>query len=167
MAEKRDPFKKPKFVDAIKHVIKHETEKYVVFPKAGGETKYGITKKAYPELDIKNLTQEKALEIYEKDYWDKIKGEALPRKTSKVVMDSAVLSGQPTAVKMLQQIVGVRPDGNMGEKTLQATLNYAAEHGDDALAKRINAQRKQRLRSLAKARKFGRGWIKRVEDLED
>ncbi len=30
----------------------------------GGETKYGISKRAYPELDIANLTLEQAKGIY-------------------------------------------------------------------------------------------------------
>lgn len=35
----------------------------------GGETKYGISKKAYPSLDIKNLSLEDALALYYRDYW--------------------------------------------------------------------------------------------------
>ena len=35
----------------------------------GGETKYGISKRAYPKVDIKNLTLDKAYEIYYRDYW--------------------------------------------------------------------------------------------------
>jgi len=35
----------------------------------GGETNWGISKRAYPNLDIKNLTKEQAIVIYESDYW--------------------------------------------------------------------------------------------------
>lgn len=35
----------------------------------GGETKYGISKKAYPSVDIQNLTLDQAKGIYAKDYW--------------------------------------------------------------------------------------------------
>lgn len=35
----------------------------------GGETKYGISKKSYPLLDIKNLTLDKAKEIYKNDFY--------------------------------------------------------------------------------------------------
>jgi lysozyme family protein len=38
---------------------------------SGGETNGGISKRTYPNLDIKNLTKEKIFEIYKKDYWDK------------------------------------------------------------------------------------------------
>ena len=38
---------------------------YVNDPRdSGGETKYGIAKKFYPNLDIKNLTVEQAKAIY-------------------------------------------------------------------------------------------------------
>ncbi len=37
----------------------------------GGETKYGISKRAYPNEDIKNLTLDRAYELYKRDYWDK------------------------------------------------------------------------------------------------
>lgn len=44
---------------------------YVNDPKdPGGETKYGISKRAYPDLDIKLLTLEEAKKIYQRDYWD-------------------------------------------------------------------------------------------------
>lgn len=46
---------------------------YVNNPKdPGGETKYGISKKAYPNLDIKRLSLEEAKEIYRRDYWEKL-----------------------------------------------------------------------------------------------
>ncbi len=35
----------------------------------GGETNMGISKRQYPNLDIKNLTQEQAIEIYKEGYW--------------------------------------------------------------------------------------------------
>lgn len=38
----------------------------------GGETKYGISKRKYPDVDIKNLSIDDAVEIYRRDYWGKI-----------------------------------------------------------------------------------------------
>ena len=35
----------------------------------GGETKFGISKRAYPQLDIKSLTLDQAKAIYRRDYW--------------------------------------------------------------------------------------------------
>jgi len=52
------------FEVALNFVLKWEGG-YVNDPRdSGGETKFGISKKAYPNLDIKNLTQQQAGEIY-------------------------------------------------------------------------------------------------------
>ena len=48
------------FDQVIDRVLAHEGG-YVNDPDdPGGETKYGISKKAYPKIDIKNLTKEEA-----------------------------------------------------------------------------------------------------------
>lgn len=36
----------------------------------GGTTKWGISQRAYPHLDIENLTEEQAKEIAIKEYWE-------------------------------------------------------------------------------------------------
>ena len=36
----------------------------------GGETKYGISKRQYPDLDIAALTEAEAIAILERDYWN-------------------------------------------------------------------------------------------------
>ena len=60
-----------KFDDIIEVVLEHEGG-YVHDPKdLGGETNFGIAKRFYPDVDIKNLTKEQAKQIYKKDYWDK------------------------------------------------------------------------------------------------
>ena len=57
------------FNKIIEKVLEHEGG-YVNDPKdLGGETKYGITKRFYPDVDIKNLTKEQAKTIYHTDYW--------------------------------------------------------------------------------------------------
>ncbi|KWT77357.1 glycosyl hydrolase 108 family protein [Candidatus Magnetominusculus xianensis] len=43
----------------------------------GGETKYGISKRAYPSLDIKSLTIEDAKRLYRRDYWGRASCDAL------------------------------------------------------------------------------------------
>lgn len=56
---------------SFQHVLKYEVG-YVNDPDdPGGETKYGITKRTYPHLNIKDLTVEKAAKIYKEDWWDK------------------------------------------------------------------------------------------------
>ena len=72
---------------------------YVNDPKdPGGETKLGISKRAYPTLDIKNLTVEQAREIYARDYWAKAGCDKLEWPMCLVVLDSAVNMGVKRAL---------------------------------------------------------------------
>lgn len=60
-----------KFEKAFGYMI--ENEGGYVFDKndPGDETKFGISKKSYPHLNIKALTLEDAKKIYYEDYWIK------------------------------------------------------------------------------------------------
>jgi lysozyme family protein len=54
---------------SIETILTNE-DGYVFNPNdPGGETNYGISKRAYPNLDIKNLTRDAAKEIYRRDFW--------------------------------------------------------------------------------------------------
>ena len=59
----------------------------------GGETRWGISKRAYPNEDIKNLTLERAKELYTRDYWLKAGCDQLPSPLNLVVLDSAANLG--------------------------------------------------------------------------
>src|SRR5690625_3237596 len=99
----------------------------------GGETKYGISKRWYPHLDIKSLTEEDALKIYYEDWWtkynyDKIDDLELAAK----VMDLSINVGPEPAGKFLQTALNetgrhdLEVDGIVGSKTLEA----ANQHSD-------------------------------------
>ena len=77
------------FEKAFERVIGHEAGYTTGRGDPGGETKYGISKRQYPHLDIKNLTLEQAKQIYKRDYWDKIPKE-LPPYIKFQVFDFAV-----------------------------------------------------------------------------
>jgi lysozyme family protein len=91
----------------------------------GGETKYGISKRQYPDLDIQNLTLEQAMEIYRRDFWDPA-WEALPQEVATKLLDMAVNMGRETAVKIVQRAAGVVPDGKLGPLTTAAIQNQDA-----------------------------------------
>jgi lysozyme family protein len=59
----------------------------------GGETKYGISKRAHPNLDIANLTLEDAKNIYRTEYWDASGCNNLSEPFDMVVFDAAVNMG--------------------------------------------------------------------------
>jgi lysozyme family protein len=85
----------------------------------GGETKYGISKHAYPDVDIKNLTEEQASDIYLRDFWkfDGIKIQEVANK----VFDSYV-NLKHTAIRLAQNCVGLPQDGLYGPRT-EAAIN--------------------------------------------
>lgn len=89
----------------------------------GGETKYGISKKAYPSLNIANLTKEQAAEIYKRDYWDRGKCDKLPYPANIVHFDCCVNVGLGQSAKILQRAAGIDDDGIIGPNTLQAANN--------------------------------------------
>ncbi|MBI5236243.1 MAG: hypothetical protein HY886_08345 [Deltaproteobacteria bacterium] len=86
------------FDRAIAFVLKWEGG-YVNDPRdPGGETKYGISKRAYPMLNIKDLELEDAKTIYKKDYWLKAGCGKLEWPLSLVHFDTAVNMGHSRAM---------------------------------------------------------------------
>jgi len=87
----------------------------------GGATKYGISQRAYPNLDIASLTEDQAKAIYKRDYWDRVCGDLLKSQSvAENVFDTAVNMGPTTATKLVQMILGVAIDGKFGPATLDA-----------------------------------------------
>ncbi len=118
------------FDRCIAVILKNEGG-YVNDPKdPGGETNFGISKKAYPGLDIATLTESKAKEIYRKDYWEKVHADEIRIPSLALqVFDCAVNCGVSVAAKMLQRCVGTHQDGIVGSKTL-AAVNFYPRHGE-------------------------------------
>tara|TARA_R110002020_G_scaffold9501_4_gene37244 strand:+ start:15378 stop:15851 length:474 start_codon:yes stop_codon:yes gene_type:complete len=115
------------FEEIIDHVIDHEGG-YVNDPKdLGGETKYGISKRWYPEINIKDLTIDDAKNIYYEDYWVPSKAQDLPEDIRATYFDMCVNLGQKRAVKILQESVNsaggpkLLIDGHIGPKTIQSS----------------------------------------------
>lgn len=109
------------FNKVIDLVLKHEGG-FVNDPNdPGGVTKYGISKKAFPDLDIKSLTIEDAKSIYYKHYWEPCKANELPEDIRYIHFDTAVNQGLNKAAKILQRAAGVADDGIIGPITLKAS----------------------------------------------
>ena len=146
------------FDEAFDQVVKHEGG-YVNDPRdPGGETKFGISKRAYPSLDIKALTLAEAKAIYRRDYWDRARcGDLLPGVAFDV-FDAAVNSGPGQAIRWLQRAVGVADDGVVGPITLAAVKRLDPE----VLQARYTGQRLEFMTRLSGWDAFGRGWARRV-----
>lgn len=146
------------FARFIDRVLSHEGG-YVHDPRdPGGETKFGISKRAYPTLDIAALTRDDAIAIYRRDYWEPIAGDRLPPAVAFQVLDAAVNHGVGTAIRFLQRAAGVADDGTLGPVTLAAVAAaYPA-----TLAVAVVAARLDFYTRLARFPDFGRGWVRRA-----
>lgn len=128
----------------------------------GGETNWGISKRSYPNIDIKNLTREGAKAIYLRDFWLRGHMDEYDSALSFQVFDFAVNSGIETAIRKLQQAAGVADDGHVGPVTVAA---IKARSVTDMLMLFI-AERLDFWRKLSNWPKFGAGWAGRAaEDL--
>ena len=95
---------KTTFDEIIEKVLEHEGG-YVNDPDdAGGETKYGIAKRWYPSVDIKNLTKEQAKKIYHTDYWRRGKCDEVPPQLRHIYFDMCVNFGRSVAFNVIGPI---------------------------------------------------------------
>ena len=130
----------------------------------GGETKYGISKKAYPKVDIKNLTLDDAVEIYKDEYWLPAKVERLPDKLQGQYFDMVVNQGIAKSVKILQRACNgknkdkIEVDGKIGPNTIKAARKLESD--------RLRAYRIMEYSRLAMTRpkleKYYYGWFRRA-----
>jgi len=154
------------FDEALEMVLIHEGG-YVDDPHdKGGETKYGISKRAYPNVDIKNLTTRQAGDIYRADYWDKSHCSSLPSGVAIQVFDTAINCGVSRAAKFLQECVGATADGVIGKKTLAAVSESHKDSGSDLIQKYTD-RREQYYRSLKQYDRYGRGWSRRNKETHE
>lgn len=146
------------FDQAFERLIGHEGG-YVNNPAdPGGETKFGISKRAYPLENIKAMTLDRAKVLYLRDYWGPAGCDAVPDAIKFDLFDMAVNSGPVTAIKTLQRAVGTVPDGMLGPITLQALGSMPAPR----VLARFNGCRLDMLADTKTWPVFGRGWAKRV-----
>jgi len=134
----------------------------------GGETKFGISKRSYPNLDIKKLTIIEAKEIYKRDFWLRARCDSIVYKRVAIkFFDTAVNTGIFNAVIILQRAViasGViiKEDGKMGRQTIDAVNSIS----DDVLLASLKSEVAGYYRVLVAKNNslsvFEKGWIKRA-----
>ena len=146
------------FQQAINRVLGHEGG-YVNNPAdPGGETKWGISKRTYPQLNIKDLTRDQAIEIYKKDFWDRVHATDLYDGVAFQSLDFAINSGCETALRALQRALNVADDGHWGPHTSQA----AKDMSESDQIMRLNAERLDFMRKLKTWPNFSSGWAGRI-----
>lgn len=150
------------FKTAILLTLVHEGG-YVNNPDdPGGETNMGISKRQFPDLDIKNLTQDQAVEIYREGYWKQLFSQVESQAIANKLFDLGVLFGVGTAVGILQLTLGITVDHAFGPNTLQA-INDADEI---SLLASYKANLMTHIFNIATAnpaeRQFLKGWGNRI-----
>ena len=125
----------------------------------GGLTKWGISQRAYPDLDIASLTRSDAEDLYYRDYWKAAQADAFEYPVNLFLFDAAVNQGVNAATRMLQQAAGgLAVDGIIGPKT-RKRVNSIAPWEMQAL---FMAQRALRYTGTRAFDKYGRGWLARL-----
>ena len=127
-------------------------------------TKYGISAKQYPHVDIKSMTKEGAQSIYKSDYWSslesmlkKVWGNELDSnqaRSAALMFDIAVNSGHKNMIRTIQIAGNIEVDGIYGSKTANALRNL--DFNELCLARIAFYAR------LKIFNRYGRGWIMRT-----
>ena len=130
---------------SLQLLLKHEGG-FVNHPKdPGGMTNLGVTKKTWEgyvghvvsEAEMRALTPAKVEPLYKARYWNMVRCDELPAGVDYCVFDTCVNSGPHKAILFLQDALGAKMDGQ---------LSF--------------------LKTLSTWDTFGRGWGRRVEEVE-
>lgn len=132
--------------DVINFVIDKQEGGDKVIYDTGGETKFGISKKTFKDVDVKNLTREQAIDIYKKDYWNAYKIGDLPDNMQLIAFDTVVNHSSP-----------------FSEKVVKAIQSGAGT--DEILNMRLHEY--QRLAQNEKYAPSYNGWVNRLKSLKE
>jgi len=154
------------FDDIIDEVLKSEGGSRITKDPldAGGTTKYGISQRAYPKLNIEELTERDAKVIYLDDYWIPAKTDKVPAQIREIYFDMVVNFGRRSAVRVLQQACNgkntydIKVDGRIGPATIGACKNVEPD--------RLRAYRVLKFANIVirkpSQEKYWYGWFRRA-----
>lgn len=140
----------------------------------GGETKYGISKRSYPNEDIRGLTLQRAKEIYYKDFWQKTGADRVyDDKISNELFDTGVNMGVGTATRFFQQALNLmnRNQRDFPDLVVDGILGVKTFRGYDKVDKSIllkvlNGLQFCRYKEICERdpsqEKYFNGWMKRI-----
>ncbi len=143
------------FAPVWEMIKKHEgTEFENVKYDAGGPTKFGITLANLPPgstaQDIENLTEEQAMAIAIKQFWNPIKGDTLDQKWATILCDQSYERGVHGASNILASINHGQAQPQLAFDFLKACAAACVHH--------VTVDPTQA--------KFLAGWLNRINDLE-
>jgi lysozyme family protein len=158
------------FEAALARVLAHEGG-YVDHPlDPGGATKYGVTRatlaawrgRPVSKAEVMALSRAEAGEIYRARYWKAVRGDELPTGLDYALFDIAVNSGPGRAARLIGAALG-RP----GLRAIDGEVAALCKARDAAaLIRAVCAARRGFLQRLPTWPTFGRGWSRRVAEVE-
>ena len=137
----------------------------------GGLTKWGISQRSHPDVDITNLTEEGAKAIYKENYWPWYMDSVTDWGVAAEMFEQLVNMRPRTAVKIWQRALnylgaGIAVDGNFGPVTLR-NINGYSRRMRVPLLKALNGVQFMHFLKLVEgtgwADTFARGWLRRIE----
>jgi len=135
----------------------------------GGATMKGVTLATFrqfrpgaSEADLRAISDADLQMIYRKGYWNPIRGDDLPYGVDLAANDYAINSGVGRAAKELQAVVGVERDGRIGSGTISAVNRSNGK----TVVQKLCARRLSFVRGLKTWSTFGKGWSKRIANVE-
>lgn len=159
------------FAPAFDFMMNHEDPKRegVITRDSGGLTRWGISQKAFPNVDIRSLRLEDAANIYRDSYFRPMHGyDIASQDVANKLFDMAVNMGIATATRLCQkaccdlgQLIAV--DGQFGCNTLEAVNKCDG----DALVGLLRAYSKSHYEEIADnnpdLKRYLAGWLNRAE----
>ena len=135
----------------------------------GGATMKGVTlavfRKYRPgatKADLRAISDADVQRIYSVGYWNPVRGDDLPAGVDLATFDFGVNSGVSRASRYLQAVVGAKQDGVIGPATVAAVNSRRAAD----VVRGICARRLSFVQGLKTFATFGRGWSRRIADIE-
>jgi lysozyme family protein len=113
------------FTQAVNRVLANEGGYVRLASDPGGATKFGISQRDYPQLDISALTRDEAIAIYFRDFWKAGRYGELPDAIATKLFDLSINMGPAHAVRCLQRALRacetpVVEDGALGNSSIAA-----------------------------------------------
>lgn len=164
-----------RFQACLPLILKHEGG-YVDDPRdPGGATNLGVTlatARAYKldldhdgdvdKADVRALKPADVAPVYHRGYWLASSADLCPPGLDYMVFDCAVNQGVGRATRWLQTVLAVKADGLIGPKTI-AALGIVNRSMAIALYADL---REDHYRSLSTFDRFGKGWLRRLEEVQ-
>lgn len=144
----------------------------------GGATNKGVTigtyeaycrKKGYPKPTVerlKNLSNQEWEEILKSMYWDRWRADEIKNQSVANILVDWVWASGVHGIKKPQDLVGVIPDGIVGQKTIAAVNSKNQVELFEAIKDARIAFIDDICRKRPANNKFRKGWLNRINNLK-